>query len=292
MILSFLNAAILSLWLVITVSVMLTGGGSARQKNEGGYWDKETDRLRRQADQAGVSWNSRETKTIWIASLSVASLLYLTTGNLMLFGIGWLMLLFLPRQLIQNRKHKQRLGALTALTDCLRQLLARLPDQGSLSRAMEMVVENDSLGESTGVLREVLEELHLGSHVKDAVGLWRRRVGLKKFDHVAETLVQANADGWTPAALKALDKSVEALECDLRAVLLVAQKAASRKKQLYMTIATTWSFPLILSMMDTGQKNPYLYTVPGKLLIFAYVSVSLYTVVKGQEYLSLQVDEL
>ena len=70
------------------------------------------------------------------------------------------------------------------------------------------------------------------------------------------------------------------------------QKSASRKKQLYAATCMAWSFPLIMSMMDTGQKNLYLYTLHGKLLIFAYVVVSLYAVVKGHEYLSLNVDEL
>jgi len=161
-----------------------------------------------------------------------------------------------------------------------------------LSRAMEMVIECDANGKSAGVLRRVLEELHLGGSVRDAVEIWKDMVGLKKFDHVADTLIQANQDGWTPVAIKALDKSVEGLEGDLRAVLLVAQKAARRKQQLYLALATAWSFPLILSMMDTGQKNIFLCSAAGKTLTFAYVAVSLIVVVKGQEYLSLNVDEL
>jgi hypothetical protein len=290
--LSFIIASLFSGWLVFAAAIFLMAGRAGMKGGRESYWEKEAGRIRRQADQAGVSWGSRETKAIWIISLSVACALYFLTGNVLLFGAGWLLLLFLPRLIIQNRKHRKRLETLIALTDCLRQLLARLPDQGSLSRAMEMVVESDSGGGTTWILREVLEELHLGGNVKEAIGLWKSLVGLKKFDHVAETLIQANADGWTPAALKALDKSVEALEGDLKAVQLIDQKAASRKRRLYMAIATTWSFPAILSMMDTGQQNLYLYTMPGKLLIFAFVTVSLFTVVKGQEYLSLNVEEL
>ena len=290
--LSFLIAAILCGWFVLAVTILLVRGKVKETKDHESYWEKEARRIRSQADQAGVSWGSRETVVIWIVSLSTAGILYFYTGNLLLFGVGWLLLLFLPRLVIQNRKYRRRLETLTVLTDSLRQLLARLPDQGSLARALEMVIESDSRGSGAGALRNVLEEIRLGGNVKDAVRLWQKMVGLKKFDHVAETLIQANADGWTPTALKALDKSVEALEGDLKAVLLAAQKAASRKKQLFAAIATAWSFPLILSMMDTGQKNLYLYTIQGKALIFAYVTVSLFVVVKGQEYLSLNVDEL
>ncbi|MCL2121075.1 MAG: hypothetical protein FWH28_02360 [Clostridiales bacterium] len=290
--LSLINAMLVNGWLVLAATVLLRSGKTESQQGKQNYWQKEESRIRRQADRAGVSWGSSETKAIWLISLAVAGGLYLLTGNLLLFGVGWLLMLFLPRLVIQSRKHRQRLETLTALTDCLRQLSARLPDQGSLSRTMEMIIESDSRGETTAVLRKVLEELRLGSDVKDAVGYWRDEVGLRKFDHVAETLIQANADGWTPAALKALDKSVEALEGDLKAIQLVAQKTAGRKRQLYTAIATAWSFPLILSMMDTGYPNPYVYTFIGKLLVFAYVAVSLFVVVKGQEYLSLNVEEL
>ena len=290
--LSLIIAALCSGWLVLAMTVLLISGRTEAKKSRRGYWEKEADRIRRQAEQAGVSWGSSETLAIWVISLSAAGFLYFFTGNLILVSVGWLLLLFLPRLVIQSRKHRQRLETLTALTDSLRQLAARLPDQGSLARAIEMVVENENGRDNTSVLRVVLDEIQLGGNVKDAIQLWQNMVGLSKFDHVADTLIQANADGWTPAALKALNKSVEALESDLRAVLLVAQKAAGRKKQLYLTIATAWSFPLILSMMDSGRDNLYLYSTPGQILMFAYITISLYVVVKGQEYLSLNVDEL
>ena len=290
--LSLINASLLSVWLVVALTALLSAGIGAKKASGAGYWGKEAGRLSRQAEQAGVSWGSKETKTIWLAGLSAACGLYFLTGNLLLFGAGWLVVLILPRLVIHQRRHRRRLEMLTTLTDCLRQLIARLPDQGSLSRALEMVVESDGGGKDTRILRQVLDALQLGSNVRDAIGLWQDMVGMKKFDYVAETLIQANQDGWTPAALKALDKSVEGLEGDMRAILSVAQSAASRKRQLYMALATSWSFPLILSMMDTGHKNLYWHSLPGKLLMFAYIAVSLFVVVKGQEYLSLNVDEL
>ncbi|MDR1194183.1 MAG: type II secretion system F family protein [Peptococcaceae bacterium] len=287
---SLINAALIAGWLVLALTLLLRGGGK-KDKAEG-YWRQEEERINSRASQAGVSWGSRETKLIWLFSLGVACGLYFLTGNLLLFGAGWLLMLILPSLIIDSRRRQQRLASLTALTDCLRQLLARLPDQGSLSRALEMVLESSGDRESTLIMGQVLDELRLGSSVREAIGLWQNKVGLKKFDHVAETMIQANKDGWTPAALSALDKSVQALEADLRAVLLAAQKSVSKKRQLYTTLLTSWSFPVILSLMNTGQKNIYLHTLAGKILIFAYVAFSLYVVVKGQEYLSLNVEEL
>lgn len=290
---SFINAGLFTGWLTLSFLLLITGNQKERgRKKEESYWSREEKRLHSQAYAAGVNWGGRETKMVWLFSLSAACSLYLITGNLLLFGLGWLLTLILPTLIINNRRRRQRLETLMVLTDSLRQLLARLPDQGSLSRAIEMVIESDGRGERTKILRQVLEELRLGSSVREAVVLWQNSIKLKKFDHVAETLIQANKDGWTPAALRALDKSVQSLEADLQAVLLVAQKAAGRKRQLYAALLMSWSFPVVLSMLDTGQKNLYLYSLPGKALIFAYVAVSLYVVVKGQEYLSLNVEEL
>jgi len=290
--LSFINAALYCAWVVFAATVILWADKSRGFQRSGGYWDKQASRIRRQASAAGVSWSGGETAFVWILSLCAAGALYFFTGNLLLVSAGWLMSLFLPRVIIQNRKYHQRLHTLTVLTDCLRQLQIRLPDQGSLSRAMEMVIAQDSQGESTLIMRAALDELRLGGNARDAIGLWKNAVGLRKFDHVAETLIQSNADGWTPVALRALDKSIEALEADLRAVRLTEQKAAGRRKKLYSAIAMSWSFPLILSMMDTGQKNLYLYSTQGKILVFAYVITSLYALAKGREYLSLNVEEL
>lgn len=116
---------------------------------------------------------------------------------------------------------------------------------------------------------------------------------LKKFDNVVKTILQAQKEGWTSQAVKALDKAVAALERDLRAVRLAAQKAAGRKRQLYLTAATAWSFPLTLSLFSAeGGENVFLSTAPGQLLMAAYLLGTLYVLAKGQDYISLDVEEL
>jgi hypothetical protein len=92
--------------------------------------------------------------------------------------------------------------------------------------------------------------------------------------------------------MKALDKAVEAIEFDLRAIEKVKEQSKLKKKKLYTSLGTAWLFPLILSFVNTGQTNVYMNTISGKILILMYVLGSLYVFCKGEEYLSLNLDEI
>ena len=291
MLISFLAATALTLWTAGAFTLLRTERRTERKNDN--YWRRQDQRLRERAAGYGVAWSSRETLTVWLGSLTVAFGLYRLTGNLLLFAAGWLLGVFLPSLLLKRRGERKRLEDLEDLTDCLRQLVARLPDQASFTRALEVQIAAQPGQRLTPVLIQVLEELRLGSGMTEAMELWRRRMRLKKFDNVVKTILQAQKEGWTSQAVKALDKAVAALERDLRAVRLAAQKAAGRKRQLYLTAATAWSFPLTLSLFSAeGGENVFLSTAPGQLLMAAYLLGTLYVLAKGQDYISLDVEEL
>ena len=288
-------AALVCLWYALAFMLLLDKKQGEKAKAKTGresYWHRQDRQLKAQAAGCGVTWSSRETLSVWGWSLACAAILYRLTGNLLLLTTGWFSSVFLPSLLIQRRHSRKRLQDLAALTDCLRQLVSRLPDQGSFVRALEVQIALQPLQPMTPVLRHVLEELRLGSGLEEALALWQQRVRLRKFDNVAQTMLQAQREGWTSQAVKALDKAVHALEQDRQAVELAAQKAAGRKRQLYLTLAAAWSFPLTLSLFSTGGENIFLNTLPGQLLLAAYAGISLFVLARGQDYISLDVEEL
>jgi hypothetical protein len=142
------------------------------------------------------------------------------------------------------------------------------------------------------MLDEVLRDIGLGGGVQEALTRWKHHIELRNFDTFIDLLIQAHLDGWTEPALKALDKAVEAMELDLRAIGTVREKSRNKKKQLYGALAMSWVFPPVLSMIGVGSGNIYLDTLPGKLLMFAYLAGSMYVMIQGDSYLSLNVDEL
>ena len=91
-----------------------------------------------------------------------------------MFAAGWLLGVFLPSLLLKRRGERKRLEDLEDLTDCLRQLVARLPDQASFTRALEVQIAAQPGQRLTPVLIQVLEELRLGSGMTEAMELCRR----------------------------------------------------------------------------------------------------------------------
>jgi hypothetical protein len=219
-------------------------------------------------------------------------MLSLWIHNPLLLISGFAAGIYLPKFFLNRRRRSKRLSLMEKLVDPLRILISRIPDQGNLVRVLDQVrkeVRDESLRE---MLDGVLQDLGLGGGVQEALTRWRRQIDLRKFDTFIDLLIQAHLDGWTEPALKALDKAVEAMEWDIRAIGMVKEKSRSKKKQLYGALAVSWVFPPVLSMVGVGTGNVYLDTLPGKLLIFAYFAGSIYVMVQGEDYLSLNVDEL
>jgi hypothetical protein len=225
-------------------------------------------------------------------ALMGAGMLALWIHNPLLLISGFAAGIYLPKFFLNMRRRSKRLSLMEKLVDPLRILISRIPDQGNLVRVLDQVrkeVRDESLRE---MLDGVLRDIGLGGGIQEALMRWRHQIDLRKFDTFIDLLIQAHLDGWTEPALKALDKAVEAMEWDSRASGTVKEKSRSKKKQLYGALAVSWVFPPVLSMVGIGAGNVYLDTLPGKLLIFAYFIGSIYVMIQGEDYLSLNVDEL
>lgn len=226
------------------------------------------------------------------AVLVGAGFMSLWSRNPLILPAGLAAGIYLPQFLLEKRRRAKRLAIMEKLVDPLRILISRIPDQGNLARALDQVrreVRDETLRE---MLDEVLRDIGLGGGIQEALTRWKHHIGLRNFDTFIDLLIQAHLDGWTEPALKALDKAVEAMELDLRAIGMVREKSRNKKKQLYGALAVSWVFPPVLSMIGVGTGNIYLDTLPGKLLIFAYLAGSMYVMIQGDNYLSLNVDEL
>jgi len=295
--LSLLIAIVVTLWCILVfyfVSKALKGGEeksylfwSVRENVKGRLVS-----ISREAEAYGVSWRVRDTLLLWLGSFLLSGTLFILTDNVLLFIAGWFFMGLLPGLIIKIKYQNQRFALLEGLVECLRLLIARIPDQGSFVRSLELTLQGRLEANNKLILQEVMRDITLGNSMETALNNWRKRVNIRKFNHVIDTMLQAHYEGWTRVAVEALDKAVQAMEADVQAIKLAREKSRQRKRKLYFTILTAWSFPLILSLLNSGSENVYLATLPGKLLIFAYVVGTLLVIVKGNEYISLNVDEL
>ncbi|MCR4443460.1 MAG: type II secretion system F family protein [Peptococcaceae bacterium] len=247
-----------------------------------------------QAEAQAVGWQitRKEVRLILLSAVLAAAAVSYLTRNPFVPLAGLVAGYYLPGFLIRKKKHSLKLNMITGLTDPLRMLLSRLPDQQNVTRAIESARDNSTNPSIRKLFDAYVNDVALGGSTRDALCNLKRKVGLRKFDLFVDNLIQAHYEGFTAEAIKALDKAVEAMEFDLLAVNKVKAQSRNQKRKLYLALGTAWLFPPILSLMNTGAQNVYLNTIQGKVLMLFYIAGTIYVYVKGEDYLSLNLDEL
>lgn len=293
--LSILIALAFSLWFLFACSLLNSPRESGRKKRKIGAQilsGMKLEQYRHEAESIGWKISTEELAIIVISAMVLVMLTSIITSNPFVLLAGLVIGLYLPRFLIEKKRRSIRLNMISRLTDPMRMLLSRIPVQQNVTKAIEYTRGETSDESIRALFNGYLQDVTIGGSVKDALLNMKKRVRLRKFDIFVENLIQAHYDGFTPEAINALDKAVEAIEFDLRAIEKVKVQSSTRKRNLYSALGTVWIFPPVLSMANTGNSNVYLNTLQGKILILLYVAGSLYVYVKGEEYLSLNLDEL
>lgn len=245
-----------------------------------------------QAEKIGWKISKKEIALIiGFAFLLVACLSAITKNPLVLIA-GVIIGFMAPKMAIEQKRRSLRINLLSKLPDPLRLLLSRLPDQQNITRAIETTRDEINDPQLKKIFDRYLSEVNLGASVRDALISMKYAVNLKKFDIVVENLIQAHQDGITQEAINALDKAIEAIEFDLRAIEKVKQTSNQKKKNLYTALGIVCGFIPLVSMLRTGDTNIYLETIPGKIIILLHVLGGVYVIIKGEEYLSLNLEEL
>lgn len=250
------------------------------------------DNYQAQAEAIGWQVTRRELIFIFLFTLFTATTLAIMIRNPLVVVVGVVTGVYFPKFLIEKKRLNNRINLLNKLTDPMRMLLSRLPDQQNITKAMEQTRDEVVDERVRDLLDGYLKDVAIGGSVHEALLNMKRKVSLRKYDILVEYLVQAHYEGFTAEALQALSKAIEAIEFDLRAIDKVKEHSRTKKRGLYTSLGVAWFFPFILSLANTGDKNIYLETMAGKVLILLYIMGSLYVVLKGEEYLSLNLDEL
>jgi len=251
--------------------------------------------LRRYENEATIAgWNvtGKEIAVIVLLAAGVCAITALLAENVFILIAGLVMAAYLPPFLIEKKRQSNRLHMVSKLTDPFRILLSRIPDQQNITRALEKTRDEVTDERIRRLFDGYFQDMAISGSVRDALLHMKKNINIKKCDLFFTNLILAHYEGFTVEACKALDKAIEALEFDLRAIEKVKEQNRIKKRKLYLTLGTVWLFPVILSFVNMTGTNIYLNTLPGRLLIFLYFAGSVFVYVKGEHYLSLHLDEL
>ncbi len=249
---------------------------------------------RQVSDQArDIGWNisSKEFLAIVIFAVGIGVLLAILFNNPLIIVAGIVAGYYLPQLIITRFKKHQRMSLMVTIPDFGRILIARLVDHHSIVKAFE-VAQNDVVGPMKTLAEEFVKDVGVGIGVQQALDNLKAKISFRKFNIFVETLLIAHQEGYSTEALKAMEKAMEAIENDVKAIEVLQITTRKKKRELLAVVFASWAFPIILSFMNTTNANIYLDTFSGKVLMFCYIISTMFVLIKGEDYLNLKLEEL
>lgn len=247
--------------------------------------------VKNQAQEIGWNLGAKEFFGIILFAIAIGFALATIFRNPLIIFAGIVAGYYLPRYLLQRMKKHQRMSLMMSVPDFGRLLNARLIDHHSIVRAFE-ITHQDLTGPIKTMVEEFVKDVGVGIGIPQALENLKAKVGFRKFNTFAETLLIAHQEGYSEEALRAMEKAMEAIELDLKAIEVIQFTTRKKKRELFYVVIAAWIFPVLLSFMNADNANIYLDSVAGKILMFSYIISTLLVLMKGEEYLSLKLEEL
>lgn len=277
------SAVLLSVWIPGAARNSIRYGSLAKVL---GY-----EKIRQEAIDAGWSLTRKEFAAILVSSIVVVGLIALFTGNYFFVTLGIALMFTLPRAIVLRIKRANRRRTLFDLPPNLRLFIAKLSDFGNVQKSLE-----NALPEMEGVTKPAFEaacnKLRVGMPLDRVLDEWLRDLKIRKLEDFAERLKLAAVEGFHRRSLDSLKDTVAEIDEDITAIKTLDIEARSKKKQLFLISVMSWAMPLLMSFMNNNNGNVYLNTVYGQIFIVSFAASTLYAIMKGGDYLSLNLDEL
>lgn len=247
--------------------------------------------IKNQAQEIGWNIGTKEFLGIILFATGIGLMLATVFKNPLIIFAGMVTGYYLPRYLLQRMKKHQRMSLMMSIPDFGRLLIARLIDHHSIVRAFE-ITQQDLTGPIKVMVEEFVKDVGVGIGIPRALQNLKAKVGFRKFNTFVETLLLAHQEGYSTEALRAMEKAMEAIELDLKAIEIIQVTTRKKKRELLYIVIAAWAFPFLLSFMNSDNVNIYVDTLQGKILMLSYILCTLFVLMKGEEYLSLKLEEL
>jgi Flp pilus assembly protein TadB len=283
---------LISIWFICSILLISKPRrtNTVRQKlNLAGYFGYG--KVSSQAKEIGWDISTKEFLGIVLFAIIVGMIFAALFKNPLIIPAGLGAGFYLPRYLIQKYKKRQRMAMMIAIPDFGRILIARLIDHHSIIKAFE-ISQKDISGPMQVMVEEFVKDTGVGMGVQPALENLKKKAAFRKFNTFVETLLIAHQEGYSSEALKAMEKAVEAIENDVKAIETLPITTRKKKRELWYVVLASWAFPVLLSFMNSTNANIFFDTLYGKLLIFSFIICTLFVLIRGEEYLSLKLEEL
>jgi hypothetical protein len=288
---SVIIASLMFIWVILTWWLIFHNKVKRRDRNAMLEKYLKFQQIKKEAKEAGWDITINEFLAMVVFSMVVGVILAIFFKNPLIIFAGILIGYYLPRFIIQKIRKNQRMSILITIPDFGRILIARLLDHPSIITAME-ITQHDIQGYIKEAVINFIKDVGVGRGVEEALDIMSIKIGFRKFNTFVETLLIAHQEGYSKQALRALEKCIEGIENDVKAIETIELTTKKKRRDLTIGVLAAWAIPALLSFMNTDNSNVFLDTIPGKVLIFSYIIASVYALIKGDEYLSIKIEEL
>lgn len=249
------------------------------------------EKIRKEAESAG--WYLSRREFLWIVGLAgiTTVIIALFIGNYFFIALGLALCFTLPRYIILKVKRNKRTQLLFELPSNLRIWISKLGDFGHVQKALEAALP-DMEGNTKSIFQNACDKLRIGLPLHRVLEEMYVTVRIRKLEDFGDKLQMAQVEGFHRRSLDSLKETVEQISEDIAQVKELEIEAKSKRKQLIVIVAMSWMMPILLSSLSSNNGNLFLDTWYGQIFIVSFATTSLYAVGKGDDFLSLNLDDL
>lgn len=249
------------------------------------------EQIKKEAESAGWQLQQNEFLILVAVALGIGVFIAILIDNIFYIIGGVIAAFYLPRFVVMQLRRKKRYALFAELPDSLKYIVARLIDYGSIPKAVEA-----SLADLSPQLREpfarFLNSVKLNLRVEQALQELAGEIKIRKFTDFTDTLLLAHTEGINQQSVATLETIIDTMVEDVRALKNLQLISQKDRRDLIAVIAVSWFIPVVLSFLNTNNLNLFLDTFLGQIIMFLYFLTTIFVIVKGDEYLSLNLQDL
>lgn len=249
------------------------------------------EQVRKEAETVGWSLTFREFAFLVMFSVGLIGLIALFTGNYFFIALGAVLSFTLPRTIVLKVKRKIRQNVLFDLPSNLRLFISKLTDFPNVQKALENAVL-DMDGVTKPIFEKASNQLRVGLPIDRVFEEMLSELKIRKMEDFLDKLRMAQMEGFHPQSLDSLKDTVDEIGEDITQIQELDIEAKSKRKQLFTVIGMAWMMPVMMSFMNNGNANVFLNTLHGQIYIVSFAAATLFSIGKGDDYLSLNLDKV
>jgi Flp pilus assembly protein TadB len=249
------------------------------------------DKIVDEAQEYGIKLSKKEILNISMLSVVAVIVIILLTGNIYFIIVALVLSYYIPRYFLIRTKKAKRKKILFELPNNLKILVSYLLDSQSLLVAIKRAMPEIE-GESKIYFEKLEKSLNINLEVDKTLQEFANDIKLRKLTDFAEKLSMMHTEGVTPQGIQSLKDNIKQIQKDIQNIKILEMKSKKEKKNTLLIIVACWFIPIALSFLSTDNSNIFLDTFVGQVLIVSFFAATIITIVKGDEYLSLNLDEL